>query len=239
MMHRCCGNSQGHVMGTCTCSMFHSETNSYSMLFSMPNTHGPYDDYEHDMYSSYTPSPSSVDCTLSLGTPSTRFTEGEELRNRHEPRSSVTNFCWDLLQSKHTTQSQTNKSTRATNNGGSNNDPLLARRCANCDTTSTPLWRNGPRGPKSLCNACGIRYKKEERRASAAAATSAAVPSSVMESSRSYGNQSSSWYAHSQMGNELRFMEDSDDRDSDNGIPFFSWNLNVPDRTSLVHDFTR
>uniref|UniRef100_A0A6N2N9Z9 GATA-type domain-containing protein n=1 Tax=Salix viminalis TaxID=40686 RepID=A0A6N2N9Z9_SALVM len=48
------------------------------------------------------------------------------------------------------------------------NDPLLARRCANCDTTSTPLWRNGPRGPKSLCNACGIRFKKEERRATAA-----------------------------------------------------------------------
>uniref|UniRef100_A0A0E0L5V8 GATA-type domain-containing protein n=1 Tax=Oryza punctata TaxID=4537 RepID=A0A0E0L5V8_ORYPU len=46
----------------------------------------------------------------------------------------------------------------------------LPRRCANCDTTSTPLWRNGPRGPKSLCNACGIRYKKEERRAAAAVA---------------------------------------------------------------------
>ncbi|WVZ26680.1 hypothetical protein V8G54_005224 [Vigna mungo] len=237
-MHRCCGNSQGHLMGTCTCTMLHTETNSYSILFSMPNTHAPYYDYEHEVYSSYTPSPSSVDCTLSLGTPSTRFTEGEELRNRHEPRSSVTNFRWDLLQSKHTTQSQTNKSTRATN-AASNNDPLLARRCANCDTTSTPLWRNGPRGPKSLCNACGIRYKKEERRASAAAATSAAVPGSVMESSRSYGNQSSSWYSHSQMGNELRFMEDSDDRDSENGIPFFSWNLNVPDRTSMVQDFTR
>ncbi|KAF9686471.1 hypothetical protein SADUNF_Sadunf03G0162000 [Salix dunnii] len=40
------------------------------------------------------------------------------------------------------------------------------RRCANfnCNTRNTPMWRNGPLGPKSLCNACGIKYKKEENR---------------------------------------------------------------------------
>ncbi|KAK4768248.1 hypothetical protein SAY87_003389 [Trapa incisa] len=32
--------------------------------------------------------------------------------------------------------------------------------CADCRTTKTPLWRGGPSGPKSLCNACGIRYRK-------------------------------------------------------------------------------
>jgi hypothetical protein len=42
--------------------------------------------------------------------------------------------------------------------------------CTDCHTTKTPLWRGGPSGPKSLCNACGIRYKKEERRAAAAVA---------------------------------------------------------------------
>ncbi|KAI6668660.1 hypothetical protein NL676_010772 [Syzygium grande] len=51
----------------------------------------------------------------------------------------------------------------------------------------------------SLCNACGIRFKKEERRATAASA------------------------------------QDS----SDGGISFLSWRLNVTDRPSLVHDFTR
>ncbi|BAT93607.1 hypothetical protein VIGAN_08012200 [Vigna angularis var. angularis] len=50
----------------------------------------------HEVYCSYTPSPSSANCMLSLGTPSTRFTEGKDLRNRHEPRSSVTNFRWNL-----------------------------------------------------------------------------------------------------------------------------------------------
>eukprot|EP00252_Welwitschia_mirabilis_P011264 TRINITY_DN25352_c0_g1_i1.p1 TRINITY_DN25352_c0_g1~~TRINITY_DN25352_c0_g1_i1.p1 ORF type:complete len:190 (-),score=4.93 TRINITY_DN25352_c0_g1_i1:298-867(-) len=38
------------------------------------------------------------------------------------------------------------------------------RSCAICKTEKTPLWRNGPNGPKSLCNACGIRYKKLGKR---------------------------------------------------------------------------
>ncbi|KAF2542028.1 hypothetical protein F2Q68_00033108 [Brassica cretica] len=34
--------------------------------------------------------------------------------------------------------------------------------CAICGTSKTPLWRGGPTGPKSLCNACGIRNKKKK-----------------------------------------------------------------------------
>ncbi|KAA8492471.1 GATA transcription factor 12 [Porphyridium purpureum] len=33
-------------------------------------------------------------------------------------------------------------------------------RCTHCAATQTPLWRSGPNGPKSLCNACGMRWKK-------------------------------------------------------------------------------
>ncbi|KAI3787491.1 hypothetical protein L1987_41999 [Smallanthus sonchifolius] len=35
--------------------------------------------------------------------------------------------------------------------------------CSDCRTTRTPLWRGGPAGPKSLCNACGIKYNKKRR----------------------------------------------------------------------------
>ncbi|KAK6780832.1 hypothetical protein RDI58_023016 [Solanum bulbocastanum] len=35
--------------------------------------------------------------------------------------------------------------------------------CCYCHTTTTPLWRSGPSGPKSLCNACGIKYNKKRR----------------------------------------------------------------------------
>ncbi|KAJ7520863.1 hypothetical protein O6H91_19G026600 [Diphasiastrum complanatum] len=39
-----------------------------------------------------------------------------------------------------------------------------SRTCSHCGTSKTPLWRSGPLGPKSLCNACGIRLKKASRR---------------------------------------------------------------------------
>ncbi|KAJ7955884.1 GATA transcription factor [Quillaja saponaria] len=54
----------------------------------------------------------------------------------------------------------------------SSNNSSTIRVCADCNTTKTPLWRSGPRGPKSLCNACGIRQRKARR--AMAAATAAA-----------------------------------------------------------------
>ncbi|GAA5920854.1 hypothetical protein JCM1841_002353 [Sporobolomyces salmonicolor] len=32
--------------------------------------------------------------------------------------------------------------------------------CRDCGTVDSPEWRKGPEGPKSLCNACGLRYAK-------------------------------------------------------------------------------
>lgn len=31
--------------------------------------------------------------------------------------------------------------------------------CAACGAKSAPMWRNGPLGRKTLCNACGVKYK--------------------------------------------------------------------------------
>mmetsp|Transcript_2314 Transcript_2314/g.8231 ORF Transcript_2314/g.8231 Transcript_2314/m.8231 type:complete len:92 (-) Transcript_2314:57-332(-) len=30
--------------------------------------------------------------------------------------------------------------------------------CQRCNTRTTPLWRRGPDGTKSLCNACGLQF---------------------------------------------------------------------------------
>ncbi|KAL1197371.1 GATA transcription factor 29 [Cardamine amara subsp. amara] len=40
------------------------------------------------------------------------------------------------------------------------------RKCTNmyCNALNTPMWRRGPLGPKSLCNACGIKFRKDEDR---------------------------------------------------------------------------
>ncbi|RLN31188.1 GATA transcription factor [Panicum miliaceum] len=33
------------------------------------------------------------------------------------------------------------------------------RRCTHCASEKTLQWRTGPLGPKTLCNACGVRFK--------------------------------------------------------------------------------
>ncbi|CAD6230485.1 unnamed protein product [Miscanthus lutarioriparius] len=125
----------------------------------------------------------SVDCTLSLGTPSTRRAEAGAAR---APAAAAAGLHWEAPSAPSCNGRQ--QETRGAEAAG-------ARRCANCDTTSTPLWRNGPRGPKSLCNACGIRYKKEERRAAAAAVAPAALAADggVDYASYGYARQPQQW----------------------------------------------
>lgn len=38
-------------------------------------------------------------------------------------------------------------------------DSIQVRKCLHCGVQKTPQWRAGPKGPKTLCNACGVRYK--------------------------------------------------------------------------------
>ncbi|XP_042513085.1 GATA transcription factor 8-like [Macadamia integrifolia] len=47
-----------------------------------------------------------------------------------------------------------------TGNGSENGN----KACNFCKTNNTPLWRNGPHGRKTLCNACGIRLKKKQKK---------------------------------------------------------------------------
>ncbi|KAL6296034.1 hypothetical protein ACE6H2_004176 [Prunus campanulata] len=73
------------------------------------------------------------------------------------------------------TQPRENSETSFSSNS---NNTAAVRVCSDCHTNSTPLWRSGPLGPKSLCNACGIRQRKA-RRAMAEAEAAAANGFSV------------------------------------------------------------
>ncbi|KAF9435083.1 hypothetical protein BGZ76_006917 [Entomortierella beljakovae] len=42
---------------------------------------------------------------------------------------------------------------------GTSSVPTPQKRCGYCDCTSTPMWRRGPNGPSTLCNACGVKWK--------------------------------------------------------------------------------
>lgn len=39
-----------------------------------------------------------------------------------------------------------------------------AKQCTACSKQATPVWRAGPHGPKTLCNACGVRWMKTAKR---------------------------------------------------------------------------
>ncbi|KAL6212297.1 hypothetical protein ACLB2K_017517 [Fragaria x ananassa] len=77
-------------------------------------------------------------------------------------------------QHRETNTGQTSSSLTITNKKSSSNSGVSAARvCSDCCTNTTPLWRSGPRGPKSLCNACGIRQRKARRSMAEAAAAAA------------------------------------------------------------------
>ncbi|CAE6244330.1 unnamed protein product [Arabidopsis arenosa] len=96
----------------------------------------------------------------------------------HYPLNHKTNFDEDhdddlnfkKVLTRTTTAATTENRYNTINENGYGNNNGVIRVCSDCNTTKTPLWRSGPRGPKSLCNACGIRQRKARRAAMAAAA---------------------------------------------------------------------
>ena len=49
------------------------------------------------------------------------------------------------------------KKKKVLENGGQTQ--TQTRRCSHCGVQKTPQWRAGPLGAKTLCNACGVRFK--------------------------------------------------------------------------------
>ncbi|KXN86737.1 Protein GAT2, partial [Leucoagaricus sp. SymC.cos] len=47
-----------------------------------------------------------------------------------------------------------------TDEGNSGQGENQGQTCLGCNATSTPEWRRGPMGPRTLCNACGLVYAK-------------------------------------------------------------------------------
>ncbi|KAL4363170.1 hypothetical protein GQ457_04G032660 [Hibiscus cannabinus] len=76
---------------------------------------------------------------------------------RNDHHSSFSSKAWSKRSRAPTTTSKTKRGVQ------SQASPAAAeggvRRCTHCASEKTPQWRTGPLGPKTLCNACGVRYK--------------------------------------------------------------------------------
>ncbi|XP_047076666.1 protein CYTOKININ-RESPONSIVE GATA TRANSCRIPTION FACTOR 1-like [Lolium rigidum] len=93
----------------------------------------------------------------------------------------------------------------------------VIRVCSDCNTSKTPLWRSGPRGPKSLCNACGIRQRKARRAMAAAAAVVAASGGAAVTASHG-GVAAAGEQATSQAAKPIK--KEKRDLDVDRSLPF-------------------
>ncbi|KAK1356893.1 GATA transcription factor 15 [Heracleum sosnowskyi] len=69
----------------------------------------------------------------------------------------------DLQEKRSEAKNQLRNQDFETGGAEKNIDVQIKKSCSDCKTTRTPLWRGGPSGPKSLCNACGIKYNKKRR----------------------------------------------------------------------------
>ncbi|XWS09058.1 hypothetical protein CRYUN_Cryun40dG0053300 [Craigia yunnanensis] len=73
-------------------------------------------------------------------------------------RSKRLRKCRDLRNQKNSWWVQENvKNVNTTAKGAGSR--TIGRKCQHCGAAKTPQWRAGPLGPKTLCNACGVRYK--------------------------------------------------------------------------------
>ncbi|CAN8305942.1 unnamed protein product [Cochlearia groenlandica] len=77
-----------------------------------------------------------------------------------ESESSKSYYCsCEQLAKKKRKIQMTTHTTEASSALEVSNSDGIVRKCTHCETTKTPQWREGPNGPKTLCNACGVRFR--------------------------------------------------------------------------------
>nr|GEW49838.1 dol-P-Man:Man(7)GlcNAc(2)-PP-Dol alpha-1,6-mannosyltransferase [Tanacetum cinerariifolium] len=111
--------------------------------------------FVHDSFSNFPAN--NVAGTINYRPENTSFHSRSRTKRTRAPTHNTTATTWT---SSSTTpvkiesySSPTSSSSDNTTEGG------IVRRCTHCSSEKTPQWRTGPLGPKTLCNACGVRYK--------------------------------------------------------------------------------
>eukprot|EP01088_Endostelium_zonatum_P013942 TRINITY_DN2890_c0_g1_i1.p1 TRINITY_DN2890_c0_g1~~TRINITY_DN2890_c0_g1_i1.p1 ORF type:complete len:389 (-),score=138.57 TRINITY_DN2890_c0_g1_i1:42-1157(-) len=105
---------------------------------------------------------------------STTSLDSERNTNTHTTTNTNVNINPPSIQEELTEQQLKPKSKPTSNNGKRarqtyNNQPSLSSQgqttgCHYCGIESSPQWRRGPDGGKTLCNACGLQYARVLKR---------------------------------------------------------------------------
>ncbi|KAH7281730.1 hypothetical protein KP509_36G061000 [Ceratopteris richardii] len=82
--------------------------------------------------------------------------EDDDFEDEEEEHSQSSSVEYESFHSYEAEQPHRKKAKKERPGGGASEE---GRRCSHCQVQKTPQWRAGPLGPKTLCNACGVRYK--------------------------------------------------------------------------------
>ncbi|KAF2073969.1 hypothetical protein CYY_004714 [Polysphondylium violaceum] len=118
-------------------------------------------------------------------------------------------------------KAQTKKSKKLTNNN---------RVCLNCKTSDTPEWRRGPQGAKTLCNACGIRYRLTQQQQNQQQIIQNVNFSSTLESCQTNDYINNNNINNNNNNNSNQNMYSNDNNNNNNNT-----NNNNNDNNSLVN----
>ncbi|XP_076935174.1 GATA transcription factor 7-like [Bidens hawaiensis] len=94
----------------------------------------------------------SVACGTEIAIPVRTRTKRSHLHSR----SGLTESSWSRSLQQFPLQKVQKRRRRLPNPPHDVNE---VKKCSHCEITKTPQWREGPMGPKTLCNACGVRYR--------------------------------------------------------------------------------
>lgn len=87
--------------------------------------------------------------------------EDEEIKNVKMIDSGLSGFAKRKPRTKRFWQKVTKKNLLFSEADQLKNKEKIGdlKKCTHCQVEKTPQWRTGPLGPKTLCNACGVRFK--------------------------------------------------------------------------------
>ncbi|KAJ3224116.1 hypothetical protein HK099_000227 [Clydaea vesicula] len=87
----------------------------------------------------------------------TQFNDDEDERDEDEKEADGLKGCYEAKGKLSKNVPVKRENSRNNHNSGVNisNSPKV---CENCGTKTTPMWRRGPSGFSSLCNACGVKW---------------------------------------------------------------------------------
>ncbi|CAG8448077.1 11832_t:CDS:10 [Ambispora gerdemannii] len=98
---------------------------------------------------------SKLDGTLQMETPEPRQVKKAKISKLPEASATSKAGSSSPKKSKSVPELTATESSHSTHSTSSAN-----KRCAYCGCKSTPMWRRGPDGAGTLCNACGVKWKQ-------------------------------------------------------------------------------